>query len=183
MQSLFARHLLKEDVLAELRADRTLSPRLRAAAMEIAERRTENASRIYEAAWLTIVRPVGSPRTTAWPSAGSRPPAASRPTIPAQLAEYRQALALALYRVDRPAEALETLRELAEREAGRAADAGGPRRHRHGRATGSAATPRPAQALEQLRVLVESGAWSSNQDAVGSSRRHPRQEAAPTPRS
>ena len=61
VQSLFARHLLKEDVLAELRADRSLSPRLRAAAMEIAERRTENASRLYEAAWLTIVRPVGTP--------------------------------------------------------------------------------------------------------------------------
>ncbi len=60
VQSLYAHYLLKEDVLAELRSDRTLSPRLRAAAIEIAGRRTENASRIYESAWLTIVRPVGS---------------------------------------------------------------------------------------------------------------------------
>ena len=82
VQSLYARHLLKEDVLAELRSDRKLSPRLRAAAMEIAERRTENASRIYEAAWFTIVRPVGSPednRTGPAPARGDLPRRGRRP--------------------------------------------------------------------------------------------------------
>src|SRR5205814_6319135 len=61
VQSLYARHLLKATVLDALRTDGTLSPRLRAAALEVAERRSENALGLYEAAWLTIVRPIGRP--------------------------------------------------------------------------------------------------------------------------
>ena len=166
MQSLYARHLLKEDVLAELRSDRTLSPRLRAAAIEIAGRRTENASRIYESAWLTIVRPVGSPDDNRL--ALRRLEAACRVAAddPERLAEYRDALALALYRVGRPADALEALRETARSRARPAASplelavtamAG----HRLGR------DAEAREAIEKLRASVESGKWSSDQDAIG----------------
>ena len=166
VQSLYARHLLKEDVLAELRADRKLSPRLRAAALEIAERRTENASRIYEAAWFTIVRPVGSrrgqppgppPARGGLPRRGRRPGAAGR--IP-----------------PRPGAGT-----LPRRPAGRCAwrpsatwPASGPtsRPRRWSLpsppwpATGSDASAEARQALERLRAVV-SGAGSSNPDAVG----------------
>ena len=133
VQSLFARHLLKEDVLAELRSDRTLSPRLRAAAIEIAGRRTENASRIYESAWLTIVRPVGSPDDNRL--ALRRLVAACRVAAddPERLAEYRDALALALYRVGRPADGARGARRDGPFAARPAARAGGARRHRDGR--------------------------------------------------
>src|SRR5262249_16403542 len=49
VQSLYARLLLKDEVLEALRADGTLSPQLRAAALEVAQRRSENATRLYEA--------------------------------------------------------------------------------------------------------------------------------------
>ena len=57
----YAKHLLKSEVLDALKADRTLSPGLRAAAMEIADRRSENASGLCDAAWLAIGRPIGRP--------------------------------------------------------------------------------------------------------------------------
>ncbi len=121
VQALFARHLLKEDALAELRSDPTLSPRLRAAAIDIAGRRTENASRIYEAARLTIVRPVDSPEDNRL--ALRRLEAACRVAAddPERLAEYRDAYGPGkLYRVGRPANALEALRETARSLPGRA---------------------------------------------------------------
>ena len=165
-QSLFAHHLLKEDVLAELQSDRTLSPRLRAAALEIAGRRTENASRIYESAWLTIVRTVGSAEDNRL--ALRRLEAACRVAAddPERLAQYRDALALALYRVGRPADVLEALREAARSRPGRPptpvelavtamAD------HRLGREAEARG------AMEKLQALVEFGEWSSNQDAIG----------------
>src|SRR5262249_4191990 len=51
VQFLYERLLLKAEVLEALRADRTLSPPRRAAALDVAERRSENASRLYQAAW------------------------------------------------------------------------------------------------------------------------------------
>jgi hypothetical protein len=166
VQSLFARHLLEEDVVAELRADKSLSPRLRAAALEIAEHRTGNASRLYEAAWLTIARPIGSPEANRLALRHLEAACRAAAEDPARLAEYRHALALALYRVDRPAEALETLRDLARENPGRpptpmdlAVIAMASRR------LGRDAEAR--EALEKLRGLVKSGAWSSNLDAVG----------------
>ncbi len=166
VQSLFVHHLLKEDVLAELRADRRLSPRLRAAALEIAERRTENASRIYESAWLTIVRPVGSADNNRL--ALRRLEAACRVAAddPERLAEYRDALALALYRVGRPADALEALGETASSLPGRPPSPPGlavtaMAGHRLGR------DAEAREAMEKLRALVESGEWASNQDAIG----------------
>ena len=113
VQSLFAKHLLKSEVLDALKADRTLSPRLRAAAMEIADRRSENASGLFDAAWLTIGRPIGRPDD--YRLALQRLEAACRVVAddPERLAEYRHKLALALYRAGQPARALETLRDLA----------------------------------------------------------------------
>ncbi len=57
VRSLFSKHMLKAEVLAALRADPTLSASLRAAALDIAERRVENALGLYETAWLTIIHP------------------------------------------------------------------------------------------------------------------------------
>jgi WD40 repeat protein len=166
VQSLFARHLLKEDVLAELRADRSLSPRLRAAALEVAERRTGNASRLYEAAWLTIARPIGTPEANGLAIRRLEAACLTAAEDPARRVEYRHALALALYRVDRPAEALETLGELARQNPGRpptpmdlAVTAMADRR------LGRDAEAR--EALEKLRALVKSDKWSGNLDAAG----------------
>jgi eukaryotic-like serine/threonine-protein kinase len=166
VQASFGRHLLKDDVLAELRNDWSLGPQLRAAALEIAARRTENASRIYEAAWRTIVRPVGSPEDNRL--ALRRLEAACRVVAedPARLAEYRHGLALAFYRVGRPAEALEVVGDLARQDPGQSpspvelavtAMAG----HRLGR------DAEARRALGQLRELVESGRTSGNPDAAG----------------
>ena len=166
VQSLFVHHLLKEDVLADLRADRRLSPRLRDAAIEIAGRRTENASRIYEAAWLTIVRPVGSAEDNAL--ALRRLEAACRVAAddPERLADYRDALALALYRVGRPAEALATLGETDRSRPGRPPSP--PALAVTALANqGLGREAEAREALEKLRSFVKSGAWASNQDAVG----------------
>ena len=77
--------------------------------MEIAGRRTENASGLYEAAWLTIVRPVGQAEDYAL--ALRRLEAACELVAgdPERLAEYRRALALALYRAGRPEDALRAI--------------------------------------------------------------------------
>ncbi len=166
VQSLFVHHLLKEDVLADLRADRRLSPRLRDAAIAIAGRRTENASRIYEAAWLTIVRPVGSAEDNAL--ALRRLEAACRVAAddPERLADYRDALALALYRVGRPAEALATLGETDRSRPGRPPSP--PALAVTALANqGLGREAEAREALEKLRSFVKSGAWASNQDAVG----------------
>ena len=59
VQSLFETLMLKPDVLGALRTDRSLDEPLRAAALEIAGRRSEDAQALFEAAWLTILRPSG----------------------------------------------------------------------------------------------------------------------------
>ncbi len=119
VQALYEKHLLKSEVLGLLKADRNLSPRLRATAIEIAERRTENASGLFDAAWLTIGRPIGLIDDNRL--ALQRLEAACRVVAddPERLAEYRHKLALALYRAEQPARALETLRELAVAVPGR----------------------------------------------------------------
>jgi len=113
VQSLFARHLLKTDVIDALNAERSLSPTLRAAALEIAGRRVENASGLYEAAWLTVVRPASRP--DAYRLAVRRLEAACTVIAedPERLAQYQQALALALYRAGQPSRAIEIIDALA----------------------------------------------------------------------
>jgi WD40 repeat protein len=166
VQSLFARHLLREDVLAELRADRSLSPRLREAALEIAGRRAENALRLYEAAWLTIARPVGSPEDNRLALRRLEAACQAVADDPSRLAEYRHVMALALYRVGRDERALEVLAELARSQPGRPPSPldlaiTAMASHRLGR--GAEARP----ALERLREIVQSDTASSNQDAIG----------------
>ena len=109
VQSLFAKHLLKTDVLDALRAEKSLSPPFRAAALEIAEHRAENASGLYDAALLAILRPGGQPDD--YRLAVRRLEAACKVVAddPERLAQYRQALALALYRAGQPARAIETI--------------------------------------------------------------------------
>ncbi len=112
VQALFSQHLLKADVLAALRANVRLSPALRAAALEIAERRAEDASALYETAWLTIVHPNGSIEANR--QAQRQLEAACRVVTddPERLAQYRRALALAYYRTGQAAQAIETLSSL-----------------------------------------------------------------------
>ncbi len=166
VQALYAKNPLKSEVLESLRADRTLSPPLRAAALEIAERRHENASRLYEAARLTIVRPVGSPDDIRL--ALRRLEAACRAVSddPERLAEYRHALALALYRTDQPLPALETLRDLAASTPGQVPEpldlaVMSMASHRLGR------THDAHNALDQLRTLLKSSRWADDQEAIG----------------
>ncbi|HZW29083.1 MAG TPA: protein kinase, partial [Isosphaeraceae bacterium] len=166
VQSLYSRLLLKSEVLEALRADGTLSPRLRAAALEVAERRSENASRLYEAAWLTIVRPIGRPDDNRL--ALRRLEAACRVVAgdPERLAEYRHALALALYRAGESARALETLRDRTGAPPGQepsplALAVTAMASHRLGH------SPDARAALDQLRTLVKADRWANNQEALG----------------
>jgi WD40 repeat protein/serine/threonine protein kinase len=158
VQSLFESRLLKSEVVAALKSDRTLDTPMRVAALEIAQRRSEDAQGLYEAAWLTIIRPTGTPELNA--RALERLEAACRLVAgdPDRQTEYLHALCLALYRADRSDEALQlvarlndkpglsgtrvlpidlAVRALASQKLGRFADA--------------------RTALDQLRSLVESG--------------------------
>jgi hypothetical protein len=109
VQSLFAKHLLKSEVVDAILAEKSLSPAIRAAALEIAERRAENASGLYDAALVSILRPGGQPDS--YRLAVRRLEAACKVVVDdaERLAQYRQALALALYRAGQPAQALETI--------------------------------------------------------------------------
>jgi WD40 repeat protein/serine/threonine protein kinase len=166
VQVLYAKHLLKAEVLEVLRADRTLSPQFRDAALQVAERRRENASALYEAARLTIVRPVG--RSEDIQLALRRLEAACRAVSddPERLAEYRHALALALYRAEQPVQAVETLREID------ATNPGDPPEPSDLAVTAMASqrlgrTRDALRALDQLRALLKSSHWADNQEAIG----------------
>jgi WD40 repeat protein/serine/threonine protein kinase len=168
--SLFSQHLLKADVLAALRANTSLSPLMRAAALEIAERRVENASGLYETAWLTIVHPTGSIEANR--QAQRQLEAACRivGADAERLALCRRALALAYYRTGQAAQAIETINSVNSPAAGS-----------H---PGQAAAPLPLDlaviamaryqlhqtaeahaALERLRKLVESDRWANDREA------------------
>jgi eukaryotic-like serine/threonine-protein kinase len=166
VQALYAKHLLKSEVLDALQVDRTLSPRLRAAAMEVAGRRSENASGLFDAAWLTIGRPIGRPDD--YRLALKRLEAACRVVAddPERLSEYRHKLALALYRAEQPDRALETLRDQAVSAAGQPPS---PldlavtvmASHRLGR------THEARVALDQLRSLLKTDRWDHDEEALG----------------
>ncbi|MHB1561179.1 MAG: WD40 repeat domain-containing protein, partial [Isosphaeraceae bacterium] len=166
VQSLFSRHLIKADVLAVLRGDPKLSPRLRDAAIEIALNRAENARRLYEAAWMTIVRPVADGRDNL--RALRRLEAACRVVAedPDRLADYRDALALALYRAGRSERAIETLRDSAKSRPGQAPSpvalaVTALANHRLGRHAEARA------ALEKHRTRLGSDPAARNQDTLG----------------
>jgi len=172
VQSLFSQHLIKSDVLAALRANAGLSPSTRAAALEIAERRVENASGLYETAWLTIVHPNGS--VGANRPAQRQLEAACRVVTddPERLALYRRALALAYYRTGQPGQAIETLSSLNSSAAGlRVGQAVAPlpldlailamaRYQLHQTAEAHAA-------LAGLRKLLQNDRWTNDREALG----------------
>jgi sugar lactone lactonase YvrE len=113
VQSLLAEHLLKAEVIKVLREDKSLSPRLRAAAIEVAEHRTENASGLYQAGWLAALRPGG--HLNDYQMAVRRLKAACQVVIddPERYAQYSRALALAYHRAGQPGQAIKTIENLA----------------------------------------------------------------------
>ncbi len=160
------RYLLKADVVDAIRAEKSLSPAIRAAALEIADRRTENASGLYDAALASILRPGGQPDS--YRLAVRRLEAACKVVVDdaERHAQYRRALALALYRAGQPARALETIgtitlpTPLAGRNRGPLALA----------VTAMASQqlgdiPRAQSALDELRKLVQTSEFVHDQEA------------------
>ncbi len=166
VQSLFAKHLLKTDVLDALRAEKGLSAPFRAAALEIAERRTENASGLYDAALIAILRPGGQPDR--YRLAVRRLEAASKVVADdaERLAHYREALALAYYRAGQPARAIETIGII--RHPAPAADQ--PRSPLVLAVTAMAShqlgdSARAQSSVDELRALVQTPRMAHNQEA------------------
>jgi eukaryotic-like serine/threonine-protein kinase len=171
VQSLAATHLLKADVIEALRTEKSLSPRLQAAALEIAGHRTENASGLYQAGWLAILRPGGS--RDEYQLAVRRLTAACQVVVddPERFAQYRRALALALYRAGRSAQAIETIDNLGTHDSAPAKATPGPditpldlavramASHQLGDAT------RARAALAQFRKLMLIEPWAKDQEA------------------
>jgi WD40 repeat protein/serine/threonine protein kinase len=112
VQSLFETLMLKDDVLAALKADTTLGDSLRSVAYEVAGRRTNDAQGLYESAWLTILRPMGTADDYRQALRRLEAACALVSGDPERLAEYRHALCLALYRANRPDDALQALARL-----------------------------------------------------------------------
>ena len=144
---------------------------MRAAALEIAEHRTENASGLYQAGWLAVLRPDGRPDD--YNLAVRRLEAACQIVVddPERLAQYSRALALAYYRAGQPARAIEIDRQT---RPSRARDIPPRRRHpasrrstsplRHGQPA-TRRQPAARAALEQLRKLVQTDSWANDQEA------------------
>ncbi len=112
VQTLFRTHGLKSNVLEAIRTDPSLNEPSRAAALEIATRESEDAQSLYEAAWLTILRPTGQPELIQ--QALEQIEAACKLVTddPDRLQEYQHALGLALYRAGRSEQAIGTLDRL-----------------------------------------------------------------------
>ena len=89
-------------------------------ALEVAARRSNDAQALYEAAWLTIVRPTGTSELNAQALSGSRPPARMAAGDPDRLAEYQHILCLALFRAGRSDEALQLVTRLGASPTGQA---------------------------------------------------------------
>ncbi len=165
------RYLLKAEVLEALHADKSLSPRLRAAALEIAEHRTENASGLYRGRLARCPAAGGS--ADDYRLAVRRLEAACQVVIddPERLAEYKGALALALYRAGQPARAIETIDNLGTHDPAPAKAASGPNVTPLELAVTAMAsqqlgdTPRARAALEQFRKLVQTDPWANDQEA------------------
>jgi WD40 repeat protein/serine/threonine protein kinase len=166
VQSLFSKYMLKSLVMDTIRADPTLSPRLKAAALEIAERRTESAAGLYDAAWLTIIRPIGKPEENLLAvrklEAACRIVADDRE----RALQYRRALALALYRTGQHAKALETLHGLPAAEG--AKEALPLELAVAAMASRKLGRTRDARVeLGRLRALLKTDRWANDQEASG----------------
>ena len=171
VQALLAKHLLKADVLDAIKAEKTLSPLLRAAALEIAENRTENASGLYQAGSLTILRPGG--RADDYRQAVRQLKAACQVVAddPERLTQYRRALALAFYRAGQPAQAIETIHDLGDPHRIPADQTPNPTATPLDLAITAMAcqqlgdAPRAQATLEQLRKLVRTDRAANDQQA------------------
>jgi hypothetical protein len=164
VQALFVKHLLKTEVLDALRANRFLSPQLRAAALEVAEHRGEDAAALFEAGWLTVIRPLGRPEENEL--ALRRLEAACRVVAgdPDRLAEYRRALALANYRAGKPEQALQIVQGLAAASA--ASDRTPLELAVLAMANQKLGRTHEAQAaLDQLRLLLKTDRWANDPEA------------------
>jgi WD40 repeat protein len=121
VQSLFETHMLKSKVRGVLKSDPTINEKLRVLALEIAERRSDDAHALYEAAWLTVLRPGSRPELYAQALQQLEAACSVVSGDPDRLAEYQHALGLAFYRTGRPAEAIGVLDRLASQHAPRGA--------------------------------------------------------------
>jgi WD40 repeat protein/serine/threonine protein kinase len=172
VRSLYGRHLLKADVLAALRADRGLSPEVQAAAIQIAERRVENALGLYETAWLTIVHPTESVEDNRRAQRQLEVACQVVADDPERLALYRRALSLAYWRNGHAAKALETINSLSSRAADSRAGAAAQAepldlaiiamaRWQLGQKTDAQAS------LVKLQKLIQSKPWANDREAHG----------------
>jgi eukaryotic-like serine/threonine-protein kinase len=172
VQSLVATHLLKAEVIEVLKAEKNLSPQLRAAALEIAEHRTVNASGLYQAGWLAILRPGGRPAD--YDLAARRLEAACQVVVEdaERHAQYRRALALAYYRTGQHAEAIETIHGLMATDPALRAKAAPESNVVPLELSITAMAsyklgdmPRARTALNQLRKLIMVDRWAHDQEA------------------
>ncbi len=168
VQSLFETHMLKSDVLTALKSDPTLDGPLRAAALEIAERRGEDAHGLFEASWLTILRTTSTPGLNL--QALHRLESACRLAAadPERQTEYLHTLSLALYRAGRSDQALQLIARLNAQPA-----SGAARVLPIDLAVSAMASQKLGHfadarvALDQLRILVDKSPGSGNQEAIG----------------
>jgi WD40 repeat protein/tRNA A-37 threonylcarbamoyl transferase component Bud32 len=105
VRSLFARPLLKSEVVENLRTDPTLSAAVRQEALRLAERGRENPERLNEASWAVVRRPDAAPAL--YRRARAQAEAASR--LAPDSGSYLNTLGVAYYRLECYAEALATL--------------------------------------------------------------------------
>ena len=168
VQTLFETYMLKSEVITALKSDVTLNGPLRSAALEIAERRSEDAHGLFESAWLSILRPTSTPELHL--QALHRLETACRLVAddPERQTEYLHALSLALYRAGRADEALQLVARLNTQSTSGATKVlpidlavSAMASQRLGRFSDAHA------ALEQLRTLVGQAASSGDQAAMG----------------
>lgn len=106
VQSLFQTYMLKPDVMAALKSDPTINASLRARALEIAQRRSEDAHGLFESSWLTILRPTSTSELNLQALHRLEAAALLVDDDPPRKTEYLHALSLALYRAGRSDECL-----------------------------------------------------------------------------
>ena len=168
VQSLFEAHMLKSDVMTALKSDPTLNGPLRAAALEIAERCGGDAHGLFEASWLKILRPTGTPELILQALHPLESACRLVAADPERQTEYLHALSLALYRAGRSDEALQLVARLSAQPASGAARVlpidlavSAMASQKLGRFADARA------ALDHLRTLVDEAPGSGDQEAMG----------------
>ncbi len=168
VQSLFETLMLKSDVMAALKSDPTLNSTLRAAALEIAARRGEDACGLFEASWLAILRPTSTPELILQSLRRLETACRLVAADSQRQTEYLHALSLALYRAGRSDEALQLVARLNAQPASKAASVlpidlavSAMASQKLGRFANARA------ALERLRTLVDQSPGSGVQEASG----------------